>query len=186
MKGRELIKSQIIDSWVESMKADYSRQRINSERSLQASFWAQLNARLGANRRLFIEPCVSAKEGGTAKRVYPDIVICNSQKVIAVIELKYLPRGRPSYLKDLRSLDFLAQKRKGITIANSRYNGPAVDSKEYGLSGKILFVWAGVHRVQNESSHQLYSDLFPSLKGSYLELHAATQISSSPEVYYYE
>ncbi|MCG7946626.1 MAG: hypothetical protein N0C84_09840 [Candidatus Thiodiazotropha taylori] len=186
MNGRGLIKSQIIDSWNGCIETDYARQRINSERSLQAAFWAQLNALLGANRRLFIEPRVSAKEEGETKTVYPDIVVCNTKEVIAVVELKYLPRGKPSYLKDVRNLDFLARKREGITVANSRYSGPEVDSKEYTLSKNILFVWAGVHMAQNEDQHQLYSEHYPSLKGSFLELHAATQQTAVPEVYYYE
>ena len=186
MKGRGLIKSQIINSWVECIEADYTCQRINSERSLQASFWAQLNSRLRANRRLFIEPGVSASEEGKTKKIYPDIVVCNSREVIAVVELKYVPRGKPRYKKDLRSLDFLARKREGIIIANSRYSGPEVDSTEYGLSKKVLFVWARVHRTQNEEQHQLYSGSFPSLNGCYLELHAATQQSGTPEIYYYE
>ena len=186
MKGRALIKKQIVDSWSACVREDYLSQRINSERSLQASFWSQLNHRLGRNRRLFIEPRISAYDAGSKRAVYPDIVVCNSRQVIAVVELKYLPRAKPSYEKDIRTLDFIARKRKGITLANSRYSGPEVDAKEYGLSKLILFVWAGVHSGGTWQEERLFSDGYPSLRGSYLQLHCATKVSGEPEVYYYE
>lgn len=113
-------------------------------------------------------------------------MVCNKREVIAVVELKYNHRGKPRYSKDIGSPDFLARKGDGINVANSRYSGPEVDSKKYALSRNILSVWAGVHKAPIEEQHQLYSEPFPSLKGSFLELHAATKKTGIPEVFYYE
>jgi hypothetical protein len=186
MKGRRLIKSQIVDAWVDCVENDYASQRINSERSLQAAFWAHLNERLPANRRLFIEPGISLCTRHGSKKIIPDIVVCNSREVIAVIELKYRPQGPPSYLKDIRTLDLIARNRGAITIANSRYSGPKSDAREYTCSSRILFVWAGVHHALSDDNTALYSDDYPALSGSFLQLHAATSRNDSPDIYYYE
>lgn len=123
MKQRSLIKSQIIRAWTECIDDDYCSQRINSERSLQASFWAHLNSLLPKNRRLFIEPNISIRVGDRLIKLIPDIVVCNTREVISVIELKYLPRTLPIYNKDIKSLSLIAENRHQITIANDRFRG---------------------------------------------------------------
>lgn len=89
MANRALPKKQVREAWRQSITIDYALQRINSERSLQASLWSNLNAQLAPrSRRMFIEPCMSAS-GSTKQLQYPDLVICNSREVIGIIELKY-------------------------------------------------------------------------------------------------
>lgn len=117
MKQRNLIKSQIVQAWNLSINEDYCNQRINSERSLQASFWSHLNRLLSENRRLFIEPTMSINTKRGIKRIIPDIVVCDTKKVISVIELKYLPRGQPKYKKDIENLALIAKNRNQIAIA---------------------------------------------------------------------
>src|SRR5574339_1190948 len=101
MTNRSKLRQQITEAWCKSIKVDYTAQRINSERSLQASVWANLNAILpSSTRRMFIEACMSVQ--GSERQVrFPDIVICNTREVIGIIELKYQPRGKPSWQKDL-------------------------------------------------------------------------------------
>src|SRR5438105_1802416 len=108
MKQRAALKAQIIEAWRHCIAKDDRRRRINSERSLQASFWSRLNDLLPANRLMFIEPriVVAAADGDVV--LLPDIVICNSRQVIGVIELKYQPRVSPSHKKDIASLARLA------------------------------------------------------------------------------
>jgi len=186
MKGRGLIKAQILDAWSECMATDYANQRINSERSLQASMWAKLNDRLGKNRRLFIEPRMTVREGNKVKAVFPDLVVCNSRQVISIIELKYLPRAKPNYKKDINTLNLIAGNRAGVSIANERFQGPQADSTQYSLSKSIMFVWAGVHAASNDCKDQLFSEGRKNLTGCYLQLHAATHKSHGPDVYHYE
>src|SRR5690606_13711830 len=82
---------------------------INSERSLQASLWARLNKILPrTNRRMFIELGLSIS--GTNHQVrYPDIVICHSRSVIGISELKYLPRTRPAWQKDIATFRWIVE-----------------------------------------------------------------------------
>ena len=145
MKQRKFIKSLITHAWEKSIEEDYCNQRINSERSLQASFWAHLNQMLPKTRRLFIEPSMRINANGEMKKLIPDIVVCNTKEVISVIELKYLPRVQPKYEKDLQSLALIAKNKSKTSIANERFRGPEKDSTRYWLSKNILFVWAGVH-----------------------------------------
>ena len=92
MKQRALLKSQIIEAWHQCINNDYRLQRINSERSLQAAFWSQLNSIFSENRRMFIEPGLVFENDGENNKLIPDLVICNKKEVIGIIELKYLPR----------------------------------------------------------------------------------------------
>jgi len=186
MKGRRLIKSQIIEAWSECLNTDYQNQRINSERSLQASMWSQLNKRLGTNRRLFIEPCMTIRHRGAIKRLYPDILVCNSCEVISVIELKYLPRATPQFTKDLNTFDLISTHRSSIKITNERFRGKMTDDMKYSLSKSILFVWAGVHAADKFKQDRIFSEGHDHLEGCYLQLHAATLHNHAPDIYYYE
>ena len=149
MKLRRPLTKQIIKAWHNCITKDYSDQRINSERSLQASFWSRLNSSLSKNKRMFIEPNITFKTNKGMRRIIPDLVICNTKEVIRVIELKYGPRAKPKYAKDIRNLSRIAKHRADITISNARYQGVTVDGKRYCLSDNILFVLAGVHAASN-------------------------------------
>lgn len=182
MKQRSGIRKLIIDAWEQSISKDYCSQRINSERSLQASFWSHLNDLLPDTRRIFIEPPFTFKVRGEVKKLYPDLVICNTKEVICVIELKYLPRGRPKYKKDIESLSLVAKNRRKISIANDRFRGIEKDSMPYSLSDNVLFVWASIHDGSKSEGAQLYSKGYKSLDGCYLQLHAETGDGSMPKV----
>jgi len=183
MIRRNLIKSQIIQAWNNSINIDYCSQRINSERSLQAAFWSHLNHLLSKNRRLFIEPSMSIHTKKGKKKIFPDIVVCNTKQVISVIELKYLPRAQPKYKKDIMKLALIAEKHQKISISNVRFRGTEKDSREYTLSKNILFVWAGIHSKEKQINNTLYSDGYKSLKNCYMQLHAETELNSKPKVF---
>lgn len=183
MKQRDLLKSQIIDAWAQSISVDYNNQRINSERSLQASFWSHLNIILKKNRRLFIEPTMSINTQYGIKRLIPDIVVCNTKEVISVIELKYIPRGQPKYKKDIETLSLISEFRNQISIVNDRFKGSEKDSKKYPLSKNVLFVWAGIHAKEKIQMNELYSENHESLNGCFFELHAETKTNSEPYVF---
>ena len=185
MKGRELIKSQIIDAWAGCIYEDYNNQRINSERSLQASLWSHLNKLLHKNnRQLFIEPSMKIKIDGKVKKVVPDIVVCNTREIISVIEIKYLPRGKANYKNDVRKLSHISKNiGKKICIANDRFRGVEMDETKYGLAKNVLFVWCGVHKTEKNETEYLYSSPYQSLNNCFMELHAATNVGSKPMVY---
>jgi len=190
MSVRKPLQQQLIEAWQLSIENDYCNQRINSERSLQASFWSHLNRTLPSNtRRMFIEPRFSVTVKRQRKRFYPDIVICNTKEVIAVVEIKYQPRVLPSYRKDLETLRILAthRKQKHIYATNVRYRGYDVDARKYMFSNHVLFVWAGVHcppTESYESSHvPLLSNGLKNLEGCFLQLHAETDPKKPPNVF---
>ena len=183
MKQRPGIKKQFIAAWKDCIENDYCNQKINSERSLQASLWSYLYNHLPNNRRLFIEPSFSLKLKGKTKNLYPDIVVCNSKEIIAVIEIKYLPRGKPKYEKDIETLSLLSQHRDKLSISNFRYRGIEADAKEYILSKNILFVWAGIHKSEVVEKPESFANGRKYIEGSYLQLHAATNEGGIPNVY---
>lgn len=179
MANRSLLKSQIRDAWRQSITVDYAAQRINSERSLQASLWSNLNAMLApTTRRMFIEPCMSVP--GLDKQVrYPDLVICNSKEVIGIIELKYQPRAQPKWHKDVDTFHFLARHRETISISNTRFRGIVADARLYSLAKDVLYVWAGVHAP---CDLRLSEYVDPILAPYFMELHAETQPSCAPKL----
>jgi hypothetical protein len=187
MHQRALLKSQIIKAWHQCIINDYRTQRINSERSLQASFWSRLNSILSKNRRMFIEPGFVINTNKESRRVYPDLLICHTKEVIAVIELKYQPRVKPNYKKDVATLSNIARYRKSISISNQRFRGKPIDERIYSLSKHILFVWAGIHRdigLFANDNEPLYSKGYHVLKNCFIELHAETSKTSSPNIYW--
>ncbi len=188
MKQRRLLQKQIIEAWNQCIANDYNKCRINSERSLQASFWSYLVRVLPQNRRLFIEPSIQIQENNLVYTLVPDLVICNTRAVIAVIELKYRPRTGPLYSKDINSLSAIAKYRAGIALINERYRGQSIDATVYHLSQHILFVWAGVHAVSRAQKVDYYHNApycvnHEDLNGCFLELHAETSPSADPKVY---
>ena len=182
MTNRRPLRNQITEAWTLCIDDDYCSQRINSEHSLQASFWSHLNTLLPHNRRLFIEPTMHVRIPGGIKRIMPDIVVCNTREVIGIIELKYTPRIGPRHAKDLRNLDMIARNRRGVTIANDRFRGKTTDAKSYSLAKSIIFAWCGVHSSIGEN-YRLFSEGYRSLNDCYLQLHAETQDATVPLVY---
>ena len=165
---RSRLRKQIRESWHRAISEDYSAQRINSERSLQASVWSRLNATLlSGTRRMFIEPSLVCN----AEIRRPDIVICNTKAVIGIIELKYIPRGSPKWAKDIDTFRWVLDNRNDIFVSNTRYRGIAADARRYPLGEDVLFVWAGVH---SRTGLTLKEYLPPGLSKSFLELHAET------------
>ena len=105
---RNLLRTQLAKAWQKTIKSQYQKQLINSERGLQKIYFCSAlldifrNNPLTKNkRRIFVEPRLSI---GNDIR-YPDLVICNNNRIIGVVELKYLPRAKkPSYDKDRGTL----------------------------------------------------------------------------------
>ena len=179
---RGLLRSQIRKAWDECIAVDYARQRINSERSLQASLWAKMNDLLDERtRRMFIEPRLSCENGSDSTYRYPDLVVCNTQSVIGIIELKYRPKGKPAWKKDVETMEWVAANRKKLSVQNKRYKGLEVDSRIYRLSPYVLFVWAGIHA---KAEVKVSEHISKRLQGCFLELHAVTSRNRQPKVWW--
>lgn len=184
MNRRGLLRQNLKDAWQSAIADDYYRQRINSERSLQASLWSKLNEILPKARRMFIEPKLKATVEALDGQVnpefrFPDIVICNTKEVIGIVEVKYLPRAKPNWQKDLNTFSWINTNRDQIVIQNIRYRGVTVDDREYPLSEDVLFVWAGVHAL---SGIDLAKHINPELSRHFLALHAETTDGEHPTI----
>jgi hypothetical protein len=175
MASRALLRSQIVKAWCQVIRKDYGAGRINSERSLQAAFWSRLNRTLPpTTRRLFIEPKMAVM---TATR-YPDIVICNTRQVIGIIELKYKPRTRAGWRKDLDKFRAIADCKTAIAISHDRYRGAAQREQPYTLASTVLYVWAGIHAESGLDLTGYAGNLAP----NFLALHAETVDDDAPRI----
>lgn len=147
MSRRSLLRKQLTTAWHETIDNAYSRQLVNSERGLQVHFCRYLLdefAKANIQRRLFIEPRISSS--GTQVRRYPDIVICNTRHIIGVMEIKYQPRGDPSYEKDFDTLKWIRNHSRELTLSNDRYLGIMTKGKTYSLAPDAVLCWAGVYK----------------------------------------
>ena len=151
-KFRYPLQNQLWNAFTRTIREDYEEQLINSENGMLAAFDRHLRLEIPKARRIFIEPRVFDGKDPT-RRWFPDMVVCNSREVIAVLEMKYTPRGLPKYERDIEKLKSIAKLRKRLHVANTRYLGVPVDDREYTFSAKTLFLWVGVQRRQRLVEH---------------------------------
>jgi hypothetical protein len=145
MSYRSLLRDQLNTAWQETVNSAYPDQLINSERGLQFYFCQQLLLQFQGdkNRRIFVEPRFK-RDGSTP--ISPDVVICNARDIIGIVELKYGPRAKPTYTKDLDTLCWFAENNIVVTVSNNRYLGAGSTPKEYNLAADAVLCWAGVYR----------------------------------------
>ena len=178
IQTRKGIQSILRRAWVDCIENDYVNQVMNSERSLQASYWSAIKSILPANRYIFIEPTFKITKEG--RKVTPDIIICSKTEVIAIIELKYLPKGKSKYQKDIYSLNTLAKYRRELQFNYKRFLG---EDKTFGFSNSILFVWAGIYNRLDSHVGDDFSKGYASLSDCYMQLEAVTSKDEIPVIY---
>ena len=89
------IKPHIKTAW-QMVGLDYNAGLINSERCMQASLYRGLRTVLPPNFRVFVEPDWKTTE--------PDMVIEKDDRIVAVLELKFVPHAYAQYEGDLEKL----------------------------------------------------------------------------------
>ena len=178
MAIRNLLRSQLVAAWQHTIHGPYADQLINSERGLQVHFCMALLqqfSRDDCTRRLFIEPGVVFDDG-----VYraPDLLICNSCRIIGVVEFKYTPRTTPKVVKDLNTLFRLSLLSSDITISNARFRGEGVP-RHYSIAPDAVLCWAGVHA---SIDFEIARNITDQLGSRFLCLEAVTQSDSHAEI----
>ena len=180
MQNRGLLRRQMRRAWAETIRSSYMDQVISSERALQVHLTARLMDIFwedDVKRRVFVEPVMRLNTGA---RVHPDLLICNRNSIIGVVELKYLPKVVPKYEKDFATFESLAAHGTGIEIYNRRYRGPDGGRRRFTLSADPMFVWAGVYRGPTRDIPSWMPENFG--LSQLLVLHAATAADAEPEI----
>ncbi|MEO1526811.1 MAG: hypothetical protein AAFX06_15350 [Planctomycetota bacterium] len=176
------LRKQLWTAWERVIREDYEKQLINSENGLQASLLFHLRSLLPKSRRVFIEPQVFSSDSKT-DLWFPDLVVCNSREVIAVLELKYLPRATANWNKDLTKMNRIAELKDSLFVSNTRYLGPPADEREYRFASKTLFGWMGVHRpFRDGDDPPRLSSGHRFLSGCFVQFHAITRHNSAPHL----
>lgn len=184
MGARYLLRDQLLRAWNKVIAGEYSDRLINSERGLQVFLCHHLIKEFEADkvkRQLFIEPRISAGIEDDEFR-YPDIVICNTKQIIGVVELKYLPRTRPKYEKDLQTLDWMLMHSEELCVSNDRYQGDKdkAEVKRFELADDAVLCWAGVYASPKHDIKISEKDAF---NKRLMVLHAITCKGKSPELF---
>lgn len=153
------LRSQLQIAWHKVIDGPYRDGLINSERGLQVHFCMALLEAFGnlkSSRRFFIEPSVKV-EG--QKTRYPDMIICDTESVIAIIELKYAPRKKPGNKKDIDTLSVLAAAKADVRISNRRFRGKPLPEYRYPFTHDVVLCWAGVYTGKKLELPPISSDL---------------------------
>lgn len=180
MTNRGLLRRQMRRAWAETIRSAYMDQIISSERALQVHFTARLMDIFwedDVKRRVFVEPVMQLNTGA---RVHPDLLICNRNSIIGVVELKYQPKVLPKYEKDFATFESLAAHGTDIELDNRRYRGPDGGRGRFTLSAYPMFVWAGVYRGPTREIPSWTPENFG--LSQLLVLHAATAADAEPEI----
>lgn len=176
MKRRMPLRNNLEWAWNQCQE-DYNARLINSERTLQAALWANLRARLKddpvrRHQRVFIEPAITLNDD---QIIYPDLVICNSRTIIGVVEIKFLPRTKPRFSKDLKTLASLAAQQLEVPLKIDRFRGSKPGKHHYRFAEHVLLAWAGIHGCSEEIDECRFAERNSSdFKGYYFELHGLT------------
>jgi hypothetical protein len=181
MQTRGLLRAQLTRAWIHTIDINYRGQLINSEHGLQLYFCAALLHEFhksDVQRRLFIEPRLSFADGSSWR--HPDIVICNTKSIIGIVELKYAPRGRPAYAKDIETLRLATENADTLQISNDRFRGITKDNRPYPLAQDAILCWAGVYSGSQIALRTLIKD--KSLDRRFLQLGALTAKNSDAKV----
>lgn len=131
---------QIEESWHGAV-SDYNEHKVLSERTLQASLWSHLQSKAD-QQYIFVEPRLKLPntEQGKPRHIIPDLVICRSKSVIAVIELKFMPRAAPNFLADIKKLRSIYVERASIQLHLPRFMGISAKEHAYKITDKTQFV----------------------------------------------
>lgn len=174
MSNRIPLRRQLSTAWKQTLSGPYPNQLINSERGLQVHFCHALMREFeiaGVERRLFIEPTVVL---GTDGIRCPDLIICNSQRIIGVVEFKYGPRAVAECKKDIETLALLVKHANAVTLSNERFRGEGA-LKTYALAEDAVLCWAAVYA---DDFLELQHPSLPSLGERFLRLDAVTHESA--------
>jgi hypothetical protein len=138
----------------------YQQQLINSERSLQAAMWHELRQQFKREKKptfkIYVEPHIQLPQKGRfeARTVVPDLVVCNDRAVIAVVELKFSPRGAPGSGKDFATFSRMSRQHDLVKVQHTRWFGEKPVSRPYPLADSVLFVWAAVGKRTSRAGSQ--------------------------------
>ena len=180
MNKRNLLRKNLETAWINTIQLYYNSQLINSEHALQVYFCMELLKQFEVDklqRRVFIEPNIQTNCGKTR---FPDVVICNSQKVIGIVELKYTPRGRPSTAKDLETLSLTTNEP--FEIKNDRYHGPQKNLlKNYTVADDAIMCWAGIYSDDRIDLTSIAKE--KQFEGRFLQLHGLTHEGKDPAIW---
>ena len=138
-------------AWLNSTK-DYAALRINSEHTLQAALYHHLRLALPDGFSIFTEAVIrlpeqTANETGKQK-VVVDLLVSHARQIVAAIELKYTPRGRPAesaVKKDLLSLSRVTNRRDTkdrVAIEMPRFRSEDADVLELSIAPQRKLVFA--------------------------------------------
>ena len=175
MQKRYKLRRHIVSAWHQVLGVPYCERRINSERALQFFFCTSLMEQFKdvGVRSIYIEPTFRCPENDQLRS--PDVVVTHSKQIIAVIELKYQPRGNPSFTKDLETLAWFSSVGSSVSLENERYLGPEGNERSYTVAPDAVLCWAGIYKGPEVQVHPPEE-----LDGRLLLLHGLTARGERP------
>ncbi len=86
--------------WCGSIARDYKAGQITTERCLQAALYCAIRSEL-KEIEVYVEPGLMYYDKGSP-RYRPDIVLCNSEQILLIGEIKFMPHWYPEFKPDIK------------------------------------------------------------------------------------
>lgn len=141
----------VLDTAWELAIKHYEEGRVNSECTLQAYLYAQLNAAL-PDCIVLCEPKLSIDRHGN---FYPDIVVIEDKnRVVAIIEIKFVPHHYPVFEDDIAKIRVMGVEGSGSAhdLLLDPKTGTFADGK-VTISGDCLLSFAVIGRHDAAAVH---------------------------------
>ncbi|HEX3695699.1 MAG TPA: hypothetical protein VH374_09945 [Polyangia bacterium] len=142
--GYFAMKNAIWESW-EMVCGQYRNGRINSERTMQAFFFRFLQDAVPDRTVL----CEAGFEMA-AIRAIPDILVIEAGKVVAAVELKFVPHGYPVFEDDLQKLAYYAKHTQSFPLTLDPLNG-RFSSVQHNFAEDCLLVFGAIGRFDADA-----------------------------------
>lgn len=132
----------------------YHLGNICSERHLQAELFHILKSdeQFIKEYKIYVEPTLYTKQGDTdIDKIIPDMLITKGKKIVAYIELKYVPHGYIRATDDIRKFyDFNECKYAEIYLERNPVDGGWSEDL-YTICSDIIFVYGFISNHESEA-----------------------------------
>jgi hypothetical protein len=176
MEPAAMLRNALTSAWSQTCD-EYRVGHVTSERALQAVLFVHLRTGL-PGYSIFCEPTMRMADGRT---VVPDLLIARDQRVVAAVELKFVPHWFPVFERDVSKLRQYKDHSGLISLEINPDTGRFSDNK-HSIAPDCLLVFASVGRHDATAMNKLSLQAKADLGDSFVPLTCEVGVAAQPAV----
>ncbi|MBK9402927.1 MAG: hypothetical protein IPN57_00115 [Ignavibacteria bacterium] len=147
--------------WEGDIKNNYSNQKINMERGLQAEMYRSLKNQIekeNSSYDIWLEPTLYFDNDCLIQRSRPDLLISTNFEIQCIVEIKYNPSGGIFFHDDIEKLRIFSEQagNNQIHLIPNPNTGYWIKEKKFTISENVLCVFAVI--AQQHQKHCIKID----------------------------